>query len=54
MPAAKRQRVMETAQGLYAEVEALTEKIDKVNEGQLLGLGEHFMALREAVDKCVA
>ena len=52
--AAKRQRVMESAQGLYAEVEALVEKVDEVKEGQLLELGEHFKALREAVDKCVA
>jgi hypothetical protein len=45
---------MESAQGLYAEVEALVEKVDEVKEGQLLELGEHFKALREAVDKCVA
>lgn len=53
-PAAKRQRVMDTAQGLYAELEALTEKVSAVQEGQLIELGEHFKALREAVSKCVA
>ena len=54
VPNAKRRRVMDAAQGLYAEVEALTEKVEVVKEGELVELGAHFKALREAVDKCVA
>lgn len=52
-PAAKRQRVKEKAAALWTELESLAED-DAVKEQALLSLGEHFKALTDAVDKCVA